>query len=126
MKSRSFASVWSLLVVWLCALGAGPARHPAAQPLVARSAAELALHDVADAPLLGARSLVVRLAPARDAERDSTSTLSWLAVSRALSARGASRGAREALTRQTAAHADRPRWRVYDAAAPPVPSRTTR
>jgi hypothetical protein len=124
--ARSVGSVCSLVLVWLCALGAGPARHPAGQPLVARSAVAVALRDVAEAPLLGTRALAGRAAPARVVERDLVPTFSWFATAGEPSARGTRHVTRMTLVRQSAAHDQRPRWRAYDAAAPPAHSRTAR
>lgn len=124
---RPGASLWSLLLLWLCMLGAGPARHAAQQPFVARSAVELALRDVAETPLLASRAVATRLSSVRLAERDAPSShvatplpsLDAIAPSRAA-------GVRITLALQGDAHAGRPRWRPYDAAAPPSLSRTAR
>jgi hypothetical protein len=120
MMTRSFGSFCSLLLVWLCALGAGPTRHPATQPLVARGAAELALRDVAEVPLVGTRAVSARSAAPRLVERDAPPTQAPIASSRVALAADPTRATHATLERQSAAHAGRPRWRVNDAAAPPI------
>ena len=124
--ARSAGSFLSLLLVWLCALGAGPTSHPAANPIAARGAAEVALRDVADAPVLVSRALVVRSASPRSVERDSASPVSWFIATRRAAAPRTQRATRTTLDRQAVAHARRLRWRVYDAAAPPALSRLAR
>lgn len=122
--ARSFASLCALLGVWLCALGAGPVRHPAAQSVVARGAVELALRDVADGPLLVPRVIAARISAARLADRDGPPPqIAAVAAHKAPTAPTVARDTRTTLARQGDAHADRPRWRHYDAAAPPARSR---
>lgn len=127
MPRRPGASFCSLLLVWLCALGAGPARHVAAQPVVARSAAELALRDVAEAPLLASSAVAARVSSVRLAERDAPSphvTTPLRSVEAIAPTRAA--GVRIALALQDDSHVGRARWRQYDAAAPPALFRTAR
>ena len=121
--ARPGASLCSLLFVGLCALGAGPATHAMLPPLAARSAVELALRDVADAPLPAPRSFSARLSSARLIERGAPSSQlpAALAVARATPL-GVTRSTPAALALQDEAHAARPRWRTHDAAAPPVRS----
>lgn len=129
MVTRSFGSFCSLLVAWLCALGAlgaTPALRPVGQSLVARGGVELALRDVAEAPLLGARASARRAAVARVAERNAAPAFSWFAAGGVPSLRETAHATRMMLVRQEAAHTSRARWRAYDAAAPPALSRTAR
>lgn len=126
MIARPGASLCSFLVLWVCALGAGPIGHAAPQPALARSAVELALRDVADAPLFAPRSVTAHAYSARVAERDARSQpAAPVSIARA-TALGVTRSAPAALALQDAAHAARPRWRAYDAAAPPALFRTAR
>jgi hypothetical protein len=127
MLARPGASLCSLLFLWLCALGAGPIGHTAQPPVVARSAVELALRDVAGAPLLVPRSVSQRAHAARLTGRDAPSSqlVAPIAITRA-TALATTRRAPGVVARQGEAHAARRRWRAYDAAAPPAPSRITR
>lgn len=127
MVARPFGSICSLLFVWLFALAAGPARHLAATPVVARSAMELALRDLADAPPLASRVLSARVGSSRPVERG---TVPWQLTTFVSPpeqrAPFFAPEARATLDTQAVAHAARPRWRAYDAIAPPAPSRTAR
>ena len=120
MMTRSFGSFCSLLLVWLCALGAGPARHSAPEPLVARGASELALRDVAEAPLVGTRAVSARSAAPRLVAREAPPSQVPLASSPVALAGGLTRATHATLEHQSTAHSGRARWRVYDAAAPPL------
>ena len=125
--ARSFAPFCSLLLVWLFALGAGPVRHAVAQSEVARSGLELVLRDVADQPLLAARAVAARLSSARIAERDAPAAhLVTPAAHQALATPSMAHTVRGTLALQDDAHRDRPRWRPYDATAPPDRSRIAR
>jgi hypothetical protein len=127
MMTRPGASLCSVLLVWLAALGAGPLRHPGTQPEAVRSAVEVALRDVADAPLLAPRADAARITSARLAGRDVPAThLAAPPAPRALPLPGIARAARNMLALQDDAHDARPRWRPYDAAAPPAHSRIAR
>lgn len=126
MMARSFGSFCSLLLVWLCALGAAPVRHPVARAVVARGATELALRDAADVPLVATRAVIAHNSAARPVERDAASPPSWLGAPRVSPAPSGRRDAHATLDRQATAHASRPRWRAYDAAAPPALSRSAR
>jgi hypothetical protein len=124
--ARYLGTFSSMLLVWLCALGAGATSPPAAEPVAIRSAAELALREAAEAPLLASRAQVTRTPNARHVERDVAARLSWLVARRRAPASRTARAARVALGQQARAHATRPRWRPYDAAAPPARSRIAR
>lgn len=124
MVARSFGSFCSLLLVWLCALGAAPVVHPTLAPATARSAVELALRDIAEAPQLASRAVSVHVTTSRIVERSAPNRLAPLAALAEPFARTVSSAARTALRRQATMHDDRPRWRAYDAAAPPTPSRS--
>ena len=120
MKSRA-GSVCAALLLWLCALGAGPARHSSVArvaPGAARSAVEIALHDVADGPQLGTRVIV-----AVGAQRGLATPWSAHLASPVLEGEHprveSGCGASEVLRVQGASHRRRPRWRTHDAAAPP-------
>lgn len=126
MVTRPFRPICALLLVWLCALGSGPALRTATQPVAIRNAAELALRDVAEAPLLASRGFVSRTANPRSVDRDAASPLSWFLAPRPVQGPRGQRATRLALEHQAAAHASRPSWRSYDAAAPPVLSRIAR
>jgi len=127
MMARSVASLCALLLVWLCALGAGPVQHPDSPTEVARGAMELALRDVAEAPLLAPQAVAARINPARHAGRDVPAPQLAALPARPLQALpAAGRASRTALALQDDAHRARPRWRSYDAVAPPAPSRIAR
>jgi hypothetical protein len=64
MVARTFGSICSLQLVWLWALGANPARHSATQSVALRSAAEIALEEVAATPALVARACLRYCEPA--------------------------------------------------------------
>lgn len=125
--ARASGSLCTLLLAWLCALGAGPVRHPATTPVVVRSAVELALRDVADAPQLASRLLGTRVGSSRPVERDAaTWPLTLFAAPTEQRTPLGARAVRATLNAQAIAHAARPRWRAYDAIAPPALSRTAR
>jgi hypothetical protein len=126
MVARSFGTICSLLLVWLCALGASPASHSAPQSAALRSAAELALGDVATTPIVVTRALVAGTATSRGAERDVVSPLSWFAAPRRVEIQRAQQATRRTIDRQALAHASRPRRRTHDPAAPPALSRIAR
>jgi hypothetical protein len=126
MMARSFGSLCSLLLVWLCALGAEPARHPVVTRAAARSVEELALRDVAEAPRLAPRASATSVATPRFAERSAPTVFLALPAERFARLSGVALTTRTALGRQAAAHAARPRWRAYDAAAPPEASPSSR
>lgn len=123
---RPIGSLCSLLLVWVLALGAGPAQHSHPADTAARSAAELALRDLAEAPQLAPRVVASRVTVSRPVERGGPHRHSPVA-SLADSHRGTVEPSiRIMLDRQEMAHASRPRWQAYDAAAPPAPSRSAR
>jgi hypothetical protein len=124
--ARSVGSFCSLLLIWLCAMGAAPARRPATGPFAIRGAAELALRDVVEMPRLTARLLVERTASPRSPERDAMAHRSWFMAPHRAPAQDCGVATRTTLANQTVAHAERPRWRTYDAAAPPALSRIAR
>ena len=116
---RAIGSFCSLLLLWLSVLGAGPARHPGVSRATARSVAEHALRDVAKAPRLAPRVWAPSVATPRAVERNAPSVLPALAAERFSRLSSGALTTRRTLGRQAAAHAARPRWRTYDAAAPP-------
>lgn len=121
------ASLCSLLLVWLCALGAGPVRQVAPQPVAARSAVELALRDVAEAPVIVPRVVAAPGTSMRLGERNAPPAHFTTPVAReALLAPRVARAARVTVALQDGVHRERPRWRAYDAAAPPAPSHLAR
>jgi len=121
MMARSFGTFCSLLLAWLCALGAGSARHPELRSFVARGAVELALRDAAETPLVGTRAVAARFTSSRLVERDAPPTPAPLESKRAELLADQAPIAHATLERQSAEHAGRPRWRIYDPAAPPSP-----
>lgn len=124
---RSSRALSPLLLAWLCALGSGPSRHPEARPLVVRSTAALALREVADAPHLAPHAVAARVIPGRHVERDAPPPYGAASASRLPSVRaGVARDARTTIAHQSHVHAGRPRWRSYDAAAPPARSLSAR
>lgn len=124
---RSVRALSPLLLLWLCALGSGPSRHPDALPLVVRSTAALALREVSDAPLLAPRAVAARVIPGRHMERDAPPPYGAFPASRSPIVRaGVAGDARTTIAHQSHAHAGRPRWRPYDAAAPPARSLSAR
>jgi hypothetical protein len=119
MLARSFGTCCSLLLAWLCALGAGSARHPELRSFVVRGAVELALRDAVETPLVGTRAVAARITSSRLVERDAPPTPAPLASRRAALLADPASITHATLERQSAEHAGRPRWRVYDPAAPP-------
>lgn len=126
MVARSFGTICSLLLVWLCALGANPASHSAPQSAALRSAAELAFGDVATTPVLATHALVAGSANPRSIRRNAVSPFWWFAPPRRVEAPSAKRATRRTVSRQALAHASRPRWRTHDPAAPPALTRIAR
>lgn len=119
--TRAFGSFCSLLLVWLCALGAGPHRHVDGLPFVARSASVVALRDVADGPRLASRIDVGRAVVSRLGEGQVPGPhLPSGSLRSAWFEYAATEFSRALVTRQEDAHAGRARWRAYDAAAPPL------
>jgi len=119
--TRSFGSFCSLLLVWLCALGAGPQRHADELPFAVRSASAVALRDVADGPRVVSRNDVTRAVVSRLGERQAPGPHFQCGPLRTASfASAATEVARALVTRQEDADAGRARWRTYDAAAPPL------
>ena len=127
MKARSLGSLCSLLLVWLCRLGASPLRHPEPRPHVTRGVVHLVVRDVVDTPLLTPRVVGARFSSAQLGSRDAPQApvASPQATSSPFTL-GVRRDVHGALALQDEAHAGRPRWRVYDAVAPPALSRTER
>lgn len=125
--ARPVAALCTLLLAWLGALGVGPVRHPAFAPAVARSAVELAMRDVADSPRLVSRVVVARVTSSRATEREAPRwQLANVAATAGWRTPFVASEARATLGAQALAHAARPRWRVYDPAAPPLLSRPAR
>jgi hypothetical protein len=124
--ARAIGSFCSLLLLWLSALGAGPAPQPVHARESARSAVELAVRDVAEAPRLAARASATHVASLRLAERNAPAPLSALPEQPVVRVARVALKARATLERQASAHAARPRWRAYDAAAPPARTRFAR
>jgi hypothetical protein len=126
MVPRSVRALSALLLVWLCAIAGGPARHPEPVRLVVRGTAAVALREVADAPLLAPRAVTARDIAVRPVDRDAPPHGLTPASRSTLVTAIRAREARQALARQSRAHGGRPRWRPYDAAAPPVRSLSAR
>lgn len=124
--ARAFGSICSLLLVWLCAFGANPTQHSAAQSVALRGAAELALGDIAATPVLGTRALASGAASPRSIERNTASPLTWLAAPRRIAAARTQEATRRTLGQQALTYASRRRWRTHDPAAPPARSRIAR
>lgn len=120
--ARTMGSFCSLLFLWLCALGAGPARQSVASLESARSVVELALRDVAEAPRLASSARATQVGSPRLAARHAPVPLTGRPARPVVLVARVGATARATLARQAKAHAFRPRWRAYDAAAPPVPA----
>ncbi len=116
MKSRFLGSFSWVAFAWLFALGAGAAPRPAGAPASARGGVDRALRDVADAPRLASRAVAATGGFRTSLQRPS-SHVATPAVARTLAA--GTCALRTALRRQAAAQRSVPRWRPYDAVAPP-------
>ena len=123
---RPIGSLCSLLLVWILTLGLGSAQRSLPAGTSARSAAEFALHELADAPLLAPRVVVSRATASRPVERDAPNCHSPVPSLVAHHPGRAEASTGIMLDRQERAHISRPRWRAYDAAAPPALSRVGR
>lgn len=123
MKSRA-GSRCATLLLWLCALGAGSARQPVVVHGAVRGVVETALRSVAEGPQLAARVVVAVVATDRPVARHA-SHLAAPALDAVRSRDALASAPREALHLQSLAHARRPRWRTYDAVAPPRGSLVT-
>lgn len=119
MQARFAGSFCSLVLAWLCALGATSARHATVAPATARGAVGIVLREVAGAPQLASRVVLVAGGPRTASGHQS----SHHAAPTPLPAQRRDfrmRAPRVPLSVQAAAHRRRSRWRAYDAAAPPL------
>lgn len=124
MQARFAGSFCSLVLAWLCALGATSARHATVAPATARGAVEIVLREVAGAPQLASR-VVVAAAAGRTVLERHASHRPAPTLDAARTGASIATAHRVALRRKGVEHARRAHWRAYDAMAPPLRSRFT-